>query len=68
MTAYAVSTGRRILEPPFMQINQAVGLPRDRHPDAVAAVAARVEELKASGFIREELARTDVEATVAPPA
>ena len=68
MTVYAVSTGRRILEPPFMQINQAVGLPRERHPDAIAAVAARVEELKASGFIREELARSDVEATVAPTA
>jgi polar amino acid transport system substrate-binding protein len=68
MAVYAASTGRRILEPPFMQINQAVGLPRERHPDAIAAVAARVEELKASGFIREELARSDVEATVAPPA
>ncbi len=49
-----------------MEINQAVGLPRGLDPDAVAAVAARVEELKASGFVRDELARSGVEASVAP--
>ena len=66
MAEYAASTGRRILEPPFMEINQAVGVPRAVDTDAVAAVAAYVEELKASGFVRDELARSGVAATVAP--
>lgn len=66
MAEYVAATGRRILEPPFMEINQAVGVPRSRDPEAVAAVAAHVEELKASGFVRDELARSGVEATVAP--
>jgi len=67
MAEYVATTGRRILEPPFMQINQAVGLPRDLDADAVAAVAGKVEEMKKSGFVREELARSGVEATVASP-
>jgi len=66
MEEYVAATGRRILEPPFMQINQAVGLPRQLDADAVAAVTAKVEELKASGFVRDELARSGVDATVAP--
>ena len=48
MEAYVAATGRRILEPAFMEIQQSVGLPRALDPDAVAAVAAEVEELKAS--------------------
>ena len=68
MSEYAASTGRRVLEPPFMQINQAVGLPRHRDSAALAALAAHVEGLKSSGFIRNELARSGVHATVAPPA
>ncbi|SEC91515.1 polar amino acid transport system substrate-binding protein [Nocardioides exalbidus] len=65
MEQYVATTGRRILEPAFMEIQQSVGLPRGLDPDAVAAVAAHVEELKASGFVRDELARSGVEATVA---
>jgi polar amino acid transport system substrate-binding protein len=68
MQEYVAATGCRILEPPFMQINQAVGLPRSVDPEVLAAVAAKVEELKASGFVRDELARSGVEASVAPPA
>ncbi len=66
MTDYVAATGRRILEPPFMEISQAVGLPRALAPEAVAAVADHLEELKASGFVRAELERSGVEATVAP--
>ena len=66
MAQYADPTGHRLLEPPFMQINQAVGLPRHLDPDAIAAVAAHVEQLKASGFVRTELARSGVDASVAP--
>lgn len=68
MEDYVASTGRRILEPSFMQISQAVGLPRHLDVDVVAQVAAKVEELKVSGFVRDALARSGVEATVAPPA
>jgi polar amino acid transport system substrate-binding protein len=66
MAEYVAATGGRILEPAFMQINQAVGLTRALDADTVAAVAARVEELKASGFILDQLTRSGVDATVAP--
>ncbi|EGD44101.1 extracellular solute-binding protein, family 3 [Nocardioidaceae bacterium Broad-1] len=66
MEEYVAATGRRILEPAFMEIRQSVGLPRGLDAGAVAAVAAYVEELKASGFVRDELLASGVEATVAP--
>lgn len=66
MEEYVAASGRRILEPAFMEIKQSVGLPRGLDVQAVAAVAAKVEELKASGFVHAELARSGVEATVAP--
>ncbi|GAA1932669.1 transporter substrate-binding domain-containing protein [Nocardioides hwasunensis] len=68
MEDYVAASGRRILEPAFMEIRQSVGLPRSLDPAAVSAVAAHLEQLKASGFVRDELARSGVEATVAPPA
>ncbi len=68
MVEYARSTGRRVLEPPFMQINQAVGLPRHVHPDVVAAVTVHLEELRASGFVAAELARSGVRVSGAPGA
>lgn len=68
MQDYVAASGRRMLEPPFMEINQAVGLPRSVDPRALEAVSAFVEELKAQGFIADELARSGVEASVARPA
>ncbi|GAA5113028.1 transporter substrate-binding domain-containing protein [Alloalcanivorax gelatiniphagus] len=68
MEEYVAAAGRRILEPAFMEIRQAVGVPRDTDPEAVAAVAALVEHLRASGFVADELARSGVSATLAPPA
>ncbi len=68
MAEYVADTGRRILEPAFMEINQAVGLPRALDPDAVAAVATFIEGLTRSGFVRDELALSGVDASVAPPA
>ena len=68
MEQYVAATGRRILEPAFMEISQAIGLPRALAPEAAAAVAAHLEELKASGFVADELLRSGVEATVAPAA
>jgi len=66
MSEYVAATGNRILEPPFMEINQAVGLPRGVDHDTLAAVATFVEDLKASEFIANELERSGVEASVAP--
>jgi polar amino acid transport system substrate-binding protein len=68
MEDYVATTGCRILEPAFMEIRQSVGVPRGLDADALGALAAFVEHLKASGFVRDELARSGVEATVAPSA
>ncbi|MFC9679221.1 transporter substrate-binding domain-containing protein [Streptomyces sp. NPDC056948] len=68
LTAYAVEHGHRVLEPPFMEIRQAVGLRRGTAGGVLDAVAAQVELLKSSGFIASELERSGVQAAVAPPA
>ena len=58
--------GLRMLPGRFMAINQAMGTPRGREAGA-AYLAAFVEEMKASGFVADELARNRiVGATVAP--
>jgi len=67
MTAYVTRTGMRMIEPAFMQIRQAAGLPRSCSDEAVAAVTQFVEELKSSGFVADELRRSGQNATVAPP-
>ncbi|MEO6998541.1 MAG: transporter substrate-binding domain-containing protein [Terracoccus sp.] len=69
MTAYVLhEPGLRLLEPAFMQIQQAVCLPRPRPPEALAYLHELVEELKASGFVAEGLRRSNRDdATVAPP-
>ena len=60
--------GLRLLDGRFMVIEQAMGLPRDRGPDALAFVAAFVEEIKASGLVAAALARHGIDgAVVAPP-
>jgi polar amino acid transport system substrate-binding protein len=59
--------GYRILEPPFVSVGQAMGLPRGRAP-AFAYLEALVEELKASGFVEAALRESGSRATVAPPA
>lgn len=61
--------GLRVLEPHFMEIRQAVGIPRSRSDAAVTYVREVVEELKAGGFVADALARSGRrDATVAPPA
>lgn len=61
--------GHRVLEPAFMQIRQAVATPRDRDAGSVAFLREVVEELKASGFVGDSLARAGrADVTVAPPA
>lgn len=59
----------RLIEDRFMQIQQAVGTTKGRHPDTVAFLRAVVEDLKASGFVSEALlASGQADAMVAPPA
>jgi polar amino acid transport system substrate-binding protein len=60
--------GLRVLPGRFMVIRQAMGLARSRGPSAEAALGAFVEEMKASGFVAEAMARHAVAgATVALP-
>jgi polar amino acid transport system substrate-binding protein len=59
----------RVIDVPFMQIQQAVGTTLDRSPETLAFLRGLVEELKASGFVADALARSGQHgATVAPPA
>jgi polar amino acid transport system substrate-binding protein len=60
--------GLRLLPGRFMVIQQAMGCPRSRGAPAAAYLARFVEDMKASGFVRDALARHGIEgASVAPP-
>jgi polar amino acid transport system substrate-binding protein len=60
--------GVRLIEGPFMEIQQAMGTTRTRKPDTVEFLRAFVEELKASGFVADALRRANrADATVAAP-
>ena len=60
--------GHRLLEGRFMVIRQAMGVARERGPQAAQALAAFVEAAKADGRVAQALARHGIEgATVAPP-
>jgi polar amino acid transport system substrate-binding protein len=63
----AAGPGWRLLPDSFMDIRQAMGTKPDR---AIGAryLRAFVEEMKASGFVADALARSGQSATVAPPA
>jgi polar amino acid transport system substrate-binding protein len=59
--------GLRLLPGRFMVIRQAMGCPRSRGEAAAAELSAFVEEMKASGFVEEALARHGIQgASVAP--
>ena len=61
--------GLRLLPGRFMVIQQAMGTPAGRGAQAQAALAAFVEDMKASGFVAEALQRHGIAgATVAPAA
>ncbi|MGO4391089.1 transporter substrate-binding domain-containing protein [Variovorax sp. M-6] len=63
----ARDAGLRLLPGRFMVIQQAMGTPASRGPEAAAALAAFVEEMKASGFVADALARHRIQgASVAP--
>jgi polar amino acid transport system substrate-binding protein len=58
----------RMIDERFMEIRQALGITKTRAPSTVRFLAAAIEELKASGFIREALRRSGQDgALVAPP-
>lgn len=60
-------SGVRLLPGRFMVINQAMGLPKGREAGA-RYLTAFIEEMKASGFVAQALARHGIEgAAVAPP-
>ena len=59
--------GLRLLPGRFMEIEQAMCLPKGRDAGA-RYLRAFIEEMKASGFVAEALKRAGQEATVAPPA
>jgi len=60
--------GLRLLPGRFMVIEQAMGVPKTRGEAAQAHVAAFVEEMKASGFVAEALARHRIEGAAVAPA
>ncbi len=65
----ARTPGLRLLPGRFMVIQQAMGLPKGRGAVAMQALAAFVEEAKASGFVAQALQRHGIEgASVAPAA
>ena len=65
----ATTPGIRLLEPRFMEIQQAVGTTRSRSDQAIGFLHTFVEELKANGFIAGALDRSGRrDAAVAPPA
>jgi polar amino acid transport system substrate-binding protein len=61
--------GLRLLPGRFMVIQQAMGCPKGRGDAAAQALHAYMEEMKASGFVAQALARHGIEgASVAPAA
>lgn len=59
----------RLLPGRFMVIQQAMGTPKSRGPEAAAYLSRFVEEMKASGFVADALRRHGIQgASVAPAA
>ena len=60
--------GLRLIEPPFMEIRQAMGTPKARGDAANSYLHSFIEEMKASGFVADALRRSgQAEVAVAPP-
>jgi polar amino acid transport system substrate-binding protein len=64
----AAHQGYRLIPGRFMEIPQAVGIPKTRRAETARFLHDLVEELKASGFITDSLRRSGQTATLAPPA
>jgi polar amino acid transport system substrate-binding protein len=60
--------GLRLLPGRFMVIQQAMGIPRSRGPEAAAFVSAFVEEMKSTGFVAASMSRHRIEGALVAPA
>ena len=60
--------GLRLLPGRFMEIQQAMGCHKARGPSAATVLSAFVEEMKASGFVKDALARHGIEGAAVAPA
>ena len=58
----------RLLPGRFMVIEQAMGLPKTRSPEAQAFLRDFVEDVKASGFVAQSLARHHIQGAAVAPA
>ncbi len=58
----------RLLPGRFMVIEQAMGLPKTRSPEAQAYLKKFVEDLKASGFVAQSMARHNIQGAAVAPA
>ena len=58
----------RLLPGRFMVIEQAMGLPKTRSPEAQAYLKKFVEEMKSSGFVAQSLMRHKIEGAAVAPA
>ena len=58
----------RLLPGRFMVIEQAMGLPKTRSPEAQAYLKKFVEDLKASGFVSQSMARHNIQGAAVAPA
>jgi polar amino acid transport system substrate-binding protein len=57
----------RVIDEPFMQIQQALGISRTRAPGTIQFLTAFIEDLKASGFIRDALRRSGQDSALEAP-
>ena len=58
----------RLLPGRFMVIEQAMGLPKTRSPEVQAYLKQFVEDLKASGFVAQSMARHNIQGAAVAPA
>jgi polar amino acid transport system substrate-binding protein len=63
----AGNPGFRMISEPFMQIQQALGTGRTRAPGTIQFLTAFIEDLKATGFVRDALGRSGQDSALAAP-
>ena len=61
-------TGVRMLNERFMVINQAMGVPKTKGPEAALFLRTFVEEMKAQGVVKDSMTRYDIKGAGVGPA
>ena len=61
-------SGVRMLNERFMVINQAMGVPKTKGPEAALFLRTFVEEMKAQGFVKASMTRHDIQGAGVGPA